>query len=268
MHFTEKSQYMINKFGAEGGNPTVKVDGNENEGNKKVEWIWANKVISPWHDIPYKCSAGLVSFVCEIPKFERAKMECATKLPHNPIIQDKNKDGTPRFYHGPIFWNYGYVPQTWENPETEDKELGYKGDADPLDVVEIGMVKRQVGSVTPVKPLGILAMIDSGEVDWKMICIAEDDPLFDELDNIEDLERKCPGTISGIREWFRWYKTPDMKEKNIFGFKEEVLGVKKCWEVINHVHQDWKDLMMGKAGNGQFWTGVEEGDALNLSVSH
>jgi inorganic pyrophosphatase len=29
---------------------------------------------------------GSVSFVCEIPKFERAKMECITTLPHNPIM--------------------------------------------------------------------------------------------------------------------------------------------------------------------------------------
>ena len=69
-------------------------------------------------------------------------MECSTKLPHNPITQDVNKDGKPRFYHGPIFWNYGYVPQTWENPDYLDEELGYKGDADPLDVVEIGSTKR------------------------------------------------------------------------------------------------------------------------------
>ena len=87
MHFTEKSQYMINRFGKDAHkNPTVQIDGDETDGGKKVQWIWANKVISPWHDIPHKSSPDLVSFVCEIPKFERAKMECATKLPHNPII--------------------------------------------------------------------------------------------------------------------------------------------------------------------------------------
>jgi inorganic pyrophosphatase len=126
------------------------------------------------------------------------------------------------------------------------------------------MAKREVGSVTPVKPLGILAMIDSGEVDWKMICIAEDDPLFDAVDDIDDLEQKCPGTISGIREWFRWYKTPDMKDKNIFGFEEQVLGIKKCWEVIEHVHNDWKDLIAGRAGNGEFWTGTDQSKLLKL----
>jgi hypothetical protein len=86
MHFTEQNQYMINKFGKDNGDVTVQVDGDESTGAKRVQWIWANKIISPWHDIPHKSSPDLVSFVCEIPKFERAKMECATTLPHNPIV--------------------------------------------------------------------------------------------------------------------------------------------------------------------------------------
>jgi inorganic pyrophosphatase len=159
--------------------------------------------VSPWHDVPISPAPGAVNFVCEIPKFERAKMECDTKRPHNPIVQDVKK-GKPRFYHGPIFWNYGFVPQTWEDPSERDAELGFLGDGDPLDVVEIGAAKREMGSVTAVKPLGVLAMIDDGEVDWKMICVACDDPLAAELDDIADVDAKCPGVVSGIREWFRW----------------------------------------------------------------
>ena len=106
-------------------------------------------------------------------------------------------------------------------------------------------------------------MIDSGEVDWKLICIAEGDPLFDLLNNIEDVEKKCEGTINGIREWFRWYKTPDMKDKNIFGFDEKCLGPEKAWQVIDHVHNDWKDLMAGRAGkDGGYWTGVDNAPVL------
>ena len=43
-----------------------------------------------------------------------------------------------------------------------------KGDNDPVDVVEIGSQALAVGSVTKVKPLGVLAMIDDGELDWKV----------------------------------------------------------------------------------------------------
>ena len=37
--------------------------------------------------------------------------------------------------------------------------------------------------------LGILGMIDEGEMDWKVIGIAVDDPLADKVNNVEDLEK-------------------------------------------------------------------------------
>ena len=54
-----------------------------------------------------------------------------------------------------------------------------------------------------VKILGVLAMIDDGELDWKMIAINSEDPLFAELNDIGDVETKCPGTISGKRHALR-----------------------------------------------------------------
>ena len=40
-------------------------------------------------------------------------------------------------------------------------------------------------------------MIDDGELDWKMIAINSEDPLFAKLNDVEDLETVCPGTVSG-----------------------------------------------------------------------
>merc|ERR1712205_81127 len=78
-----------------------------------------------------------------------------------------------RLYHGPIFWNYGCLPQTWEDPNVKgDADVnGAFGDDDPVDVVEIGAASLDMGSVTPVKPLAVLSMIDDGELDWKVIAI-------------------------------------------------------------------------------------------------
>ena len=73
--------------------------------------------LSPWHDIPLK-GAGGYNMVVEIPKMTKAKMEVATKEENNPIAQDIKK-GNLRDYHGPIFWNYGCLPQTWEDPNGE-----------------------------------------------------------------------------------------------------------------------------------------------------
>lgn len=90
------------------------------------------------------------------------------------------------------------------------------GDDDPIDVVEIGSTALVSGSVTPVKALGVLAMIDDGELDWKVVAIAASDPMASELNDVADIEAKMPGTLSGIREWFRWYKVRHQRFGQVF----------------------------------------------------
>jgi len=76
-------------------------------------------------------------------------MEVSTKEANNPIAQDIKK-GKLRDYHGPIFWNYGCLPQTWEDPNILHPELKFKGDNDPVDVVEIGSEILPSGAVSKV----------------------------------------------------------------------------------------------------------------------
>merc|ERR1719401_233764 len=213
----------------------------------------SGKDISPWHDIDLKVSEGVYNAVFEIPKMTKAKMEVATKEPNNPIAQDVKK-GKLRDYHGPIFWNYGCLPQTWENPNEEHPNLKCFGDDDPIDVVEIGSKSLTMGSVTEVKLLGVLAMIDDGELDWKVLAVATDDELAKEYNDIDDV----PDAVKdGIREWFRWYKTPDDKPLNGFGFDEKYLDAKTAAEVIEETHEAWKKLRSGEIQSGKLWTGKE-----------
>ena len=179
-------------------------------------------------------------------------MEVATKEENNPIAQDIKK-GKLRDYHGPIFWNYGCLPQTWEDPGIEHPELKVVGDNDPVDVVEIGSKAMASGEVAPVKVLGVLAMIDDGELDWKVVAIKSDDEMASKLNDVADLETHMPGVISGIREWFRWYKTPDDKPLNSFGFDEKCLDKKKAEEVIAETHEFYNNLKSGKTDKGKLW---------------
>merc|ERR1712190_370641 len=182
----------------------------------------------------------------------KPKMEVAIKEAKNPIAQDVKK-GKLRDYHGPIFWNYGMLPQTWEDPSVEHAETKCGGDCDPVDVVEIGSMVLAQGSVEPVKVLGVLAMLDEGELDWKIISIRTADPLAKSLNDIADVETECPGVISGIREWFRWYKTPDGKPLNAFGYDEKALNKAQALEVIAETHQAWKTLRDGRTEKGKLW---------------
>merc|ERR1719229_1662191 len=209
--------------------------------------------ISPWHDIPlFTEENGVLNCLIEIPKNTKPKMEVATKEPKNPIAQDVKK-GKLRDYHGPIFWNYGMFPQTWEDPNVIHKETNCAGDNDPVDVVEIGSETLPHGAVEPVKVLGCLAMIDDGELDWKIIAIRTADPMASKLKDIVDVDVHMPGVISGIREWFRWYKTPDGKPLNGFGFEEKALNKSHAIEVVSETHDAWKQLIAGTADKGKLW---------------
>ena len=93
--------------------------------------------------------------VVEIPRWSNAKMEINLKDKMNPIRQDVLGDGSLRFvancfpYKG-YLWNYGALPQTWENPDQEDRVTGFKGDGDPIDIIEIGQKIHPTGSVVKV----------------------------------------------------------------------------------------------------------------------
>jgi inorganic pyrophosphatase len=233
---------------------TCKEEGELGTESFKMSFMDGDKAISPWHNIPLEAGNGLYNMITEIPKMTKAKMEIDTKGENNPIKQDMKK-GKVRYYHGPIFWNYGCLPQTWEDPNVkgDDQVGGAFGDNDPLDVVEIGSGSLAMGSVTPVKPLGVLSMIDDGELDWKLIAINANDPKASEINDVEDIEKHYPGTVSGIREWFRWYKTPDDKPVNGFGHQERALGKADAIKVIDETHAHYNDLVSGKSDKGKLW---------------
>ena len=69
---------------------------------------------------------------------------------------------------------------------------------------EIGEQVGYVGQVKQVKVLGIMALLDEGETDWKVIVVDVQDPLAPKLNDIEDVERHLPGLIRATNEWFRY----------------------------------------------------------------
>ena len=142
---------------------------------------------------------GVYNMVVEVPRWSNAKIEIDTKSPLNPLKQDVKK-GKLRFvancfpHHGYI-WNYGAIPQTWEDPNHTDESTNCKGDNDPIDVCEIGHKIHARGAVIQVKVLGVFAMIDEGETDWKVICIDVTDPLAENLNDIHDVDKVMPGFL-------------------------------------------------------------------------
>lgn len=202
------------------------------------------KDISPWHDIPLFDDEAKrhVNFVCEIPKWTRAKFEIATGEMLNPIKQDV-KNGRLRFYqHGDMMFNYGALPQTWEDPKHNSPDIGRPGDNDPIDAVEVGNRQLKTGGVYVVKIIGVIALIDDGETDWKLFVINVNDPLAPLLNCPEDLEEHLPGAIEAAREYFRVYKVCTGKEPNSFGLDEKCMGPDYAMSILKETHEFWKEL--------------------------
>ncbi|XP_020086389.1 soluble inorganic pyrophosphatase 6, chloroplastic-like [Ananas comosus] len=211
----------------------------------------ANSRISPWHDIPLRAGDGALHCVVEIPRGTRAKMEVATTERHNPIKQD-TRMGKLRYYPNNINWNYGMLPQTWEDPSFANTEIeGAFGDNDPVDVVEIGGMRVKIGDVIKVKPLAAVALIDEGELDWKIVAISLDHPRASLVNDANDVEKHFPGTLTAIREWYRDYKIPEGKPPNRFGFSNKALNKDYALEVITKTNESWRNLVEGSVPSGE-----------------
>lgn len=140
--------------------------------------------------------------------------------------------------------------QTWEDPNVVHPETKAKGDNDPLDVCEIGELVGYTGQVKQVKVLGVMALLDEEETDWKVIVIDVNDPLAPKLNDVEDVERHLPGLLRATNEWFRIYKIPDGKPENQFAFSGECKNKKYAEEVIRECGDAWERLVKGKAQRG------------------
>ncbi|KAG2176603.1 hypothetical protein INT44_007267 [Umbelopsis vinacea] len=221
--------------------------------------------VSPFHDIPLFANAEKTIFnmVVEIPRWTNAKLEISKEDVMNPVKQDIKK-GKLRyvrncFPHKGYIWNYGALPQTWEDPNQINAETKARGDNDPLDVCEIGEQVAYPGQIKQVKILGVMALLDEGETDWKLIVIDVNDPLAPKLNDIEDVEKHLPGLVRATNEWFRIYKIPDGKPENVFAFSGEAKNKKYATDIIHETHEAWKGLINGSSDKNSI-------SAVNVTV--
>ena len=100
-----------------------------------------------------------ITGVIEISKGKTAKLECDLSEKHNPIMSDTNKNKETgalqlRHYGLPTTFNYGFIPQTWENPADN-------GDNDPIDIVDMSLTSvKPILAVSDYLVLGCLGLID------------------------------------------------------------------------------------------------------------
>lgn len=101
-------------------------------------------------------------------------------------------------------FDYGFVPQTlWD-------------DGDALDVVVLTTYPLLPGILVRVRAIAIMDMIDSGDSDAKVIAVPADDPRFDDVLDLGDINSH---TLKEIEHFYATYKKIQNKVVEVQGFR-------------------------------------------------
>lgn len=154
------------------------------------------------HDID-PGTAESINVIIEIPKGSKNKYEIDKKT---GLIALDRVMHTAQDYP----YDYGFVPQT------------LCGDGDPLDVVVLTTYPLFPGVLVRVRPVAIMGMNDAGEDDDKIIAVPVDDPRWNEVKDLEDLNTH---TLKEIEHFFGTYKKIQKKEVIIKDFANKEKAV-------------------------------------------
>jgi inorganic pyrophosphatase len=164
--------------------------------------------MNPWHDVDLgKEIPNLLPAIIEVPKGSKTKYEL--DKPTGLIRVD-------RILHSSVQYpaNYGFIPRT------------YCDDNDPLDILVLGQERVYPLSIIMAKPIGVMEMIDQGEIDDKIIAVHAHDPEYAHYNAIEDLS---PHRMVEIKRFFEDYKALE-KEKVVV--VDKLLGREAAIEII------------------------------------
>lgn len=159
------------------------------------------------HDIP-SGTADQMNVIVEIPKFSKNKYEIDKET---GIIALDRVMHTAQDYP----FDYGFVPQTLFD------------DGDALDVVLLTTHPLAPGILVKARPVAIMEMIDGGERDDKVVAVPVDDPRFDEVKDLGDLNKHF---VKEMTHFFETYKKVQNKEVQVgawHGAKEAKEAFKK-----------------------------------------
>ena len=145
------------------------------------------------------------------------------------------------------------------------EDTGHAGDNDPIDCLEIGSRQLKTGSITAVKILGVLALIDDGETDWKVIAINISDSMAHLMNDVDDVETHIPGAIRAIREYLRDYKNYAGGTLNKYALNERAMPRDYAIQVVEDTHGHWKNLHRGHqqgSNNSKVWVARSRGNSV------
>lgn len=176
-----------------------------------------------WHDISETRITPEKFVVCiEISKGSKKKYELDKET--GMIILDRVLFTST---HYPA--NYGFIPRT------------YAGDNDPLDVLVLCQEDIEPMSLVECYPIGVIKMIDSDEIDEKVIAIPFGDPSLAQYKELRQLPQHL---LTEISHFFEVYKSLEGKKTYILDIEDKEEALKIIAESINNYqkHDFKKDV--------------------------
>ena len=112
-----------------------------------------------------------------------------------------------RALHSSIFYpgDYGFAPNT----------LGE--DSDPLDVLILVTEPTFPGCLVKARPIGVLKMVDEGEVDDKILAVPCGEP---DYNDVRDYTQIFAHTLRKISHFFETYKLLEGKHTSTLGWDD------------------------------------------------
>ena len=170
-----------------------------------------------WHDIPLGENAPEeINVIIEIPKGSNNKYEVDKET--GLIKLDRANYTSAAFPY-----DYGFVPQTlWD-------------DGDPLDVILLTTYPLFPGILVSARPVAVMEMIDDGDSDYKVICVPVDDKRWDDVKDLNDLNKHMIKEFQHFLETYKALKgkPAPVEVTGIKGRDVAIEAVKKSVELYN-----------------------------------
>src|SRR4029453_4172666 len=150
-----------------------------------------------YYDLPIRDKApDAFNVVVEIPKGSANKYEFDSEL---QIFRLDRTLYSPMHYPG----DYGFIPST------------IAGDGDPLDALVLVDSPTFTSCLIEARAVGMLAMVDQGDEDLKLLCVPTKDPRQETVKNYSDVH---PRRIREIEHFFAIYKVLEEKATETRGW--------------------------------------------------